>query len=323
MRASKIEEQFLGASASLLAWMREPEITDVMVNGIESLFLERNGKLESAPSPFRTHQDLSDWIERLLLPIGKRIDASRPFVDGVLLDGSRFHLILPPLSLVGPVISIRKSRGIELAALESFGHPDAVALVKTAFETRRGLLIAGGTGAGKTTLLSRLLDGVSPIERIVLIEETPEVRSEHPHMIRLVARAPNPDGAGEVTLRALIRNALRMRPDRLVLGECRGEEVWDLVQALNTGHGGSACTLHANSPRDALRRVEALLLMACPGTPISAAREWVAGAIGWVVHLRRTETGREIHGILKVQGLEGEQYRVLPCWGDAFSGNGF
>jgi pilus assembly protein CpaF len=312
MRNLSLHRQFLGSAADLLPWMEDPSVTDLLINGAQSVFVERHGLLERVVSPFTDRAALMDFIERLLVPLGRRVDAARPYLDGRLADGSRFHIILPPLAEHGPLLSIRKSRTGVAAPLESFGEPPVLNWLTELFRQGGNILIAGGTGTGKTTLLSRLLDTVDGSDRLVVVEETSEIRLEHPHAVFLEARTATPDGLGEVSLRTLIRNALRMRPTRLVLGECRGDEAWDLLQAMNTGHAGSACTIHANSPLDALRRLETLVLTAGVPAPLSAVREWVASAIHAVVFLERKAGQRKIAGALRVQGMEGERYRIHP-----------
>jgi pilus assembly protein CpaF len=309
-----LERQFLGAAASLIQWMENPSVTDLLINGTQSAFVEQKGSLEPIPNPFTDRSTIQDFIERLLIPLGRRVDAARPYLDGSLADGSRFHLILPPLAKHGPLISIRKQRLAGSVLLDSFGPAEPMKWLADAFRNGNSFLVSGGTGTGKTTLLACLLETLPADERILVVEETPEIRTRHPHAVFLESRPATPDGTGEVTLRTLIRNALRMRPSRLLLGECRGEEAWDLLQAMNTGHGGSACTLHANSPLDALRRLETLVLLAGIQAPLLAVREWIANAVQGVVQLERTSEGRKVKSLLQVCGLEGERYRVLPVW---------
>ena len=312
MKSLSLHRQFQGSAAELLPCMEDPAVTDLLVNGAESVFVERDGLLERVASPFADRAALMDFIERLLVPLGRRVDAARPYLDGRLCDGSRFHIILPPLAAHGPLLSIRKSRGGTAAPLKSFGDARTLQWLTELFRQGGNVLIAGGTGTGKTTLLSRLLDTVDTHDRLVVVEETSEIRLEHPHAVFLEARAATPDGLGEVTLRTLIRNALRMRPTRLVLGECRGDEAWELLQAMNTGHAGSASTIHANSPLDALRRLETLVLTAGVPAPLPAVREWVASAIQAVIFLERKGGQRKIAGALRLQGIEGDRYRIHP-----------
>lgn len=286
-------------------------ITDILINGPGVFFVEKSGRLESIPSPFPDVSSLLDLVERLLVSIGKRVDASQPYADGRLADGSRFHLILPPVATKGPYISIRKFRSTK-DCLDPFGPPDIVEWLIQAVDKRRNILIAGGTGSGKTTLLSFLLDTIPPDQRIAIIEETAELQLNHPHVVSLESRPASTEGKGEISLRALIRNSLRMRPDRLVLGECRGEEVYELMQAMNTGHKGSLCTLHANGGMDALKRLETLLLLVAGTVPHSAIREWISSTIDLVVFLERTRGTRCIVECLEIRGLEGALYRIQP-----------
>lgn len=305
--------QMVGRATALLPWFRDPEVTDILINGPGSLFVEKAGELRQVPSPFETSQQIEEWIERLLIPIGKRLDASRPYVDGRMLDGNRFHILMPPLSVGGPLISIRKFRPEQNeVALEDFCDGVVAEWLRKQMQERKNILIVGGTGAGKTTLLSCLLREVPAKERVILIEETTEIRSLHPHQINLEARAATPEGFGEVTLGTLLRNALRMRPDRLVLGECRGAEAFELLQAMNTGHSGSLSTIHANSCRQGLRRLELLLLLGCATLSISVAREWISSVIHILIYLGKEDGKREIREIQAVVGLEGGVFRLAP-----------
>ncbi len=301
-----LASQLQGRAAALLPLFDDETITDILLNGTHSLFVEREGRLETRPSPFTDRGHFQDFIERLLTPLGKRIDAASPFADGRLVDGSRFHVLLAPLAVEGPFVSIRRFRRAEHATLASFGPPHVVAWLVEKLTGGANVLVVGGTGSGKTTLVTRLLDRIPPGERILVVEESVEIRPHHPHVLHLEARPASPDGTGEVTLRQLLRNALRMRPDRLILGECRGEEAFDLLQALNTGHRGSLSTLHANGCRDGLRRLETLASLA--GFRGSALREWTASAVQIVVQLRE----RRIREVVSVRGLEGDQYRIQP-----------
>lgn len=309
---SLLSKQFMGKAALLLPFLTEESVTDILINGTHSLYLERDGILLIEKSPFDSLNALHDLIERLLLPIGKRIDASQPYIDGRCVDGSRFHIVLPPIAVRGPFISIRKAKNFEKTPLSSFADPKIVDWLISQVSQRKNMLIAGGTGSGKTTLLSRLLERVPHTERITVIEESMEIKVNHPHSISLEARPPSPDGKGEVTLRSLIRNALRMRPDRVVVGEARGEEAFDMLQAMNTGHPGSLSTIHANGSLDALKRLESLVLLSGFNIPIRAIREWISSGIQVVVFLKRAEGGRKIAEILQLTGLEGDVYRFIP-----------
>ncbi len=296
----------------LLPLMEDSDVTDILVNGPGILFVERNGELAEHSSPFPDRTSLVDFMERLLIPSGRRIDAANPFIDGSLADGSRFHIILPPLATQGPYISIRKLRAVTKLKLSDFANAELVEWLKEQIIGRRNLLIAGGTGVGKTTLLSLLLNEVPASERITIVEESREISVQHPHAVFLEARPPTPDGKGAVSLRTLMKQTLRMRPDRIVVGECRGEEAFDMLQAMSTGHGGSLGTVHANQAREALRRLEVLCLLSAVGLSSGAAREWVAGAVHAVVHLARKGGRRWIREAVEVQGLEAQAYRLLP-----------
>jgi pilus assembly protein CpaF len=311
--SSPLARQLLGRAAALLPWMEDEAVTEVLVNGVESLYVERAGRLCRETNPFDTREALVDLVERLVIPIGRRVDAAHPYLDGRLLDGSRFHVILPPIAPEGPLLSIRKLRPASAPiGVAAFGPAPVTAWLREQVLEKRSLLLSGGTGSGKTTLLMALLAEVPEEERLVIIEESREIRTAHPHALSLEARPASPDGSGEVTLRALLRNSLRMRPDRIIVGECRGQEAFDMLQAMNTGHPGSLCTLHANGPRDALRRLEALALLA--GVPIATRtlREWIGSAVQAVVHLERRGSGRAVREIALVRGLEGEVYRLTP-----------
>lgn len=315
MSASPLFRQLVGRSAVLVPFLEDPTVTDILINGVQSLYIEREDGLKSEPSPFSSAEALFDFIERLTVPIGKRVDAAHPYLDGRLLDGSRFHVILPPIAPEGPLISIRKFRPVSPEAmLAAFGPKAVMGWLRDQVQLRRNILIAGGTGSGKTSLLSCLIGEISPSERIAIVEESIEIRPCHPHTFHLEARAKSPDGTGEVTLRALLKNTLRMRPDRIILGECRGEEAFDLVQALNTGHSGSLSTLHSNGARDALRRLESLVLLAGFAIPLKIIREWIGSAVDVVVHLERRGNMRRVKEITLVHGVEGEVYRFTPYY---------
>lgn len=307
-----MEKQFLGESAALLVFLNDEEVTDILINGIHSVFVEKQGQLHYHPSPFQTTAAIWDLIERLVIPLGRRIDATQPYLDGRLGDGSRFHVILPPIALGGPFLSFRRFRKRASLNLSETAPLGTIDWLQEQLRRKKSLLIAGGTGTGKTTLLSVLLDGVSPAERMILIEDTAEITTLHPHVIRLETRPPTPEGNGEVSARSLVRNALRMRPDRLILGECRSEEAFDLLQAMHTGHPGSLCTIHANSALDALRRFESLVLLCGYSLPLRHVREWIASAVSIVVHLEKEGGVRRISEIIQVEGLEGDVYRISP-----------
>jgi pilus assembly protein CpaF len=283
----------LGPLEPLLA---DPSVDEVMVNGPGSVWVERGGRLEAAAVSFSGEAELLHAIERILAPLGRRVDEASPLCDARLADGSRVNVVIPPLALSGPCLTIRRFRrqGFSLDDLVENGTlPGELAeFLARCVRARASILVSGGTGSGKTTTLGALSGALSETERIVTIEDAAELRLRQPHVVRLEARPPNLEGRGEVTIRQLVRNALRMRPDRIVVGEVRGGEALDMLMALNTGHEGSLTTVHANSPPDALRRVETLALMAGVGLPHSAVREQLASALQLVVHQARGMDGR-------------------------------
>jgi pilus assembly protein CpaF len=276
--------------------LHDPEVDEVMVSGTAPVWIERAGRLERTAVAFAREQDLRDAIERILAPLGRRVDEAEPLCDARLPDGSRVNVVLPPLALDGPALTIRRfrRRGFspeDLVANGTMPRP-LLEFLARAVRSRRTILVCGGTGSGKTTTLNALSTFIGAGERVVTIEDAAELRLRQPHVIRLEARPPNLEGRGEVTIRQLVRNALRMRPDRIVVGEVRGPEALDMLMALNTGHEGSLTTVHANSPPDALRRVETLALMAGVGLPHAAVREQLASALQLVVHQGRGADGR-------------------------------
>jgi pilus assembly protein CpaF len=285
--------------------LSDPAVDEVMVNGPEEVYVERAGRIERTLVAFGGEAELIHAIERILAPLGRRVDESSPLCDARLPDGSRVNVVIPPLSLGGPCLTIRRFRreGFSLRDLVGNGTlaPDAAELLALCVTARASVLVSGGTGSGKTTTLGALSGAIPGAERIVTIEDAAELRLRQRHVVRLEARPANLEGRGEVTIRQLVRNALRMRPDRIVVGEVRGAEALDMLQALNTGHEGSLTTVHANSPVDALRRVETLALMAGVGLPHSAVREQVASALDVVVHQARLADGsRQVDAICEV-----------------------
>ena len=278
--------------------LSDPSVDEVMVNGPESVYVERRGQLERTAVSFGGEPELMHAIERILSPLGRRVDEASPLCDARLPDGSRVHAVIPPLSLTGPCLTIRRFRreGFGLRDLVARGTlpPELAEFLALCVTAKAALLVSGGTGSGKTTTLNALSGAIPGEERIVTIEDAAELRLRQRHVVRLEARPPGLDGGGEVTIRTLVRNALRMRPDRIVVGEVRGPEALDMLQALNTGHDGSLTTVHANSPEDALRRVETLALMAGVGLPHAAVREQVASALDVVVHQSRQPGGARV-----------------------------
>jgi pilus assembly protein CpaF len=273
----------------------DPDVEEVMVNGPGDVYVERGGRIESTEVRFPSEQALRDAIERILTPLGRRVDELSPMADARLQDGSRVNVIIPPLAVDGPVLSIRRFAGARPGPDELVAWGTLTAelrdLLAAAVTDRRSILISGGTGSGKTTLLNALSRFIGATERVITIEDAAELRLAQAHVVRLESRPASVEGRGEVTIRDLLRNALRMRPDRIVIGEVRGPEAMDLLTALNTGHDGALSTVHANSPGDALRRLETLALMAAVGLPHEAIREQVGRGIELVVHLSRDEDG--------------------------------
>ena len=297
----------LGPLEDLLA---DPLVEEVMVNGPGAVYVERAGRVEPTAVSFPDEAALRDAIERILAPLGRRVDEASPMADARLADGSRVNVVIPPLALEGPVLSIRRFGSIRPSLDELAGRgalaPEARDLLEELVAARRSVLVSGGTGAGKTTLLNALSGSLDPAERVVTIEDAAELRLQQPHVVRLESRPPNVEGRGAVTIRDLLRNALRMRPDRIVIGEVRGPEALDLVTALNTGHRGALSTVHANSPSDALRRLETLALMAGIGLPHAAVREQVLRGIDAVAHVERAPDGaRRVVAVAEVGGGRG------------------
>jgi len=292
-------------------FMADPEVTEVMVNGDDSIFIERAGRLYLTDSRFVAVEHLRRVIERIVAAVGRRIDESSPMVDARLPDGSRVNAIIPPLSVDGPMLTIRKFSDHVFTAekLAEMGtlNDQAVEFIDACVRGRRNILISGGTGTGKTTMLNVVSSFIPGDERIVTIEDAVELRLHQRHVIRLEARPANIEGRGAVPIRDLVRNSLRMRPDRIVVGEVRGGEALDMMQAMNTGHEGSLSTLHANSPRDAISRLETMVLMAGMELPIRAIREQVASAVDLIIQLSRMRDGsRRVVEITEVTGMEGD-----------------
>ncbi len=299
----------LGPLEALLA---DPEVTEIMVNGPEQVYLERAGKLQLSDRTFMDEESVLAVIERIVAPIGRRIDESQPYVDARLPDGSRVNAIIHPLSLSGPCLTIRKfsREPFRVDDLIRFGTlPRPVAeFLEACVRLRRNVVVSGGTGSGKTTLLNVVSSYIPDTERIITIEDAAELRLSQRHVIRLEARPPNIEGRGAVTIRDLVRNALRMRPDRIVVGECRGGEALDMLQAMNTGHEGSLTTVHANTPRDVISRLETMVLMSGMDLPVRAIREQIGAAIHLIIHIARFSDGsRKLARVTEVVGLEGEQ----------------
>jgi len=304
----------LGPLEELLA---DPEVEEVMVNGPETVYVERRGRIEPAAVGFGSEQELRDTIERILAPVGRRVDELSPMADARLADGSRVNVVIPPLAVDGPALSVRRFGATRPGPQELLATGTLTAelrdLLAKAVRDRRSVLVSGGTGSGKTTLLNALSAWICGDERVVTIEDAAELRLRQPHVVRLESRPASIEGRGEVTIRDLLRNALRMRPDRIVIGEVRGPEALDLLTALNTGHEGALSTVHANSPSDALRRVETLALMAGVGLPHEAIREQLARGVDLVVQMAREPGGaRRVIELAEVLGApDGVAVRTL------------
>jgi pilus assembly protein CpaF len=290
--------------------MKDPEISDILVNSHDRIFVERFGKLEKTEVRFRDDAHLMQIIERIVTRVGRRVDESSPMVDARLADGSRVNAIIPPLALDGPVLSIRRF-GLDRLTINDLiqfnSVPPQIAEVAAAcVKSRLNIIVSGGTGAGKTTLLNCLSNYIPETERIVTIEDSAELKLQQEHVVRLETRPANIEGQGAVTQRDLVRNALRMRPDRIVVGEVRGGEALDMMQAMNTGHDGSISTVHANSARDAISRLETMMLMAGINLPERALREQIASAVDLIVQLTRMSDGsRKLVEFSEVTGMEG------------------
>jgi pilus assembly protein CpaF len=302
----------LGPLEELLA---DPGISEVMVNGPAQIYVEREGRLSLAPVRFSSDQAVLAVIERIAARVGRRIDESSPMVDARLADGSRVCAIIAPLSLIGPCLTIRKFRNdrLSIGDLVRAGalNEEMRAFLELAVGARKNIVISGGTGSGKTTLLNALTESIPATERILTVEDAAELQIRQPHWIRLECRPPNVEGKGAIGIRELVHASLRMRPDRIVVGECRGGEALDMLQAMNTGHDGSLTTLHANTPRDALARLETLCLMGGIELPSRAIREQIASAIDLIVQQTRAPDGsRKITSITEVVGMEGEAFTL-------------
>ena len=289
--------------------MQDPTVSDILVNGAREIYVERHGKLERTRVTFRDDTHLLQVIDRIVSAVGRRVDESSPMVDARLPDGSRVNAIIPPLALDGPVLSIRRfaKDPFRMADLIEFGTltPALAEILRATVQARLNILVSGGTGAGKTTMLNVLSNAIPNTERIVTIEDSAELQLQQDHVVRLETRPPNIEGQGAVSQRELVRNALRMRPDRIVVGEVRGAEVLDMLQAMNTGHDGSLSTVHANSTRDALSRVETMVLMSGLSLPVRAMRDYVASALDLVIHVSRLSDGtRKVVRVTEIVGME-------------------
>ncbi|TMC00282.1 MAG: CpaF family protein [Chloroflexi bacterium] len=307
---SRVVDEVVGLGP-IDALMRDPSISEVMVNAPDEVFFEREGILYLSDVRFRDHTHIQRVIERIVAPIGRRVDESSPMVDARLPDGSRVNVIIPPVAPKSPTITIRKFRADKLMMNDLIAAqtitPEMVEFLKACVHQKLNILISGGTGTGKTTFLNALSAYIPESERIVTIEDPVEMKLQQPHVVTMEARPANLDGKGEIAQRDLLRNSLRMRPDRIIIGEVRGSEAFDMLNAMNTGHEGSLCTVHANSPRDALARIENMVLMASLELPDRAIREQTASALHMIIQLARFTDGvRRVTHVTEVTGMEGQ-----------------
>lgn len=313
----------LGAIEVLLA---DPDVTEVMVNAYDDIYVEKAGKLIRSDVTFTSDAAVMSTIERIISPLGRRIDESSPMVDARLADGSRVNAIIPPLALKGPCITIRKFSEKKLTDRDLIKYvtlsESMVTFIRMCVEQKKNIIVSGGTGSGKTTLLNILSNYIPETERVITVEDAAELKLVQPHVVSLEARPANMEGRGQVTIRDLVKNCLRMRPDRIVVGECRGGEALDMLQAMNTGHDGSLTTAHANTPRDMLRRMEVMVLMAGMDLPVSAIREQIASAVHIVIQQSRFGDGtRKITNISEITGMESGNVQLNEIF--KFQQNGF
>ena len=291
--------------------LQDDTITEVMVNGAKNIYIERGGKIQRVPISFESDEHVMRIIDRIVAPLGRRIDESSPYVDARLPDGSRVNAVIPPIALVGPTLTIRKfsKNPITIEQLIKFGSitPEGLQFLKACVEARLNIVISGGTGSGKTTLLNILSQFIPSDERIITIENAAELQLRQEHVVTLESRPPNIEGSGEVTIRQLVINSLRMRPDRIIVGEIRDDASLDMLQAMNTGHDGSMTTAHSNGPRDTLSRIETMALMGGMDLPVRAVREQIASAIDLICHEERLRDGsRKVVNVTEVSGMEGD-----------------
>ncbi|MDP9884829.1 pilus assembly protein CpaF [Sinomonas atrocyanea] len=307
---SEIMDDVLGLGP-IQRYIDDPSVTEVMVNRQDQVYIERHGRLYATETVFTSEEQLRRVIDRIVTRVGRRVDESSPLVDARLADGSRVNAIIPPLAVNGSALTIRKfsREALSVEKLQGLGTltPEMSELLRACVEARMNIIVSGGTGTGKTTLLNVLSGFIPATERIVTIEDAVELQLQQEHVVRLESRPPNIEGHGAISIRDLVRNSLRMRPDRIVVGEVRGGETLDMLQAMNTGHDGSLSTVHANSPRDAIARLETLVLMAGMDLPLRAIREQVASAVNLIVQLARLRDGtRRVTHVTEVQGMEGD-----------------
>lgn len=315
-----VQDEIVGLGP-LQPLLNDVTVDDIIVNGPATIFVERFGELEPVKTRFRDTTHLMNIIQRIVSPIGRRVDEGTPYVDGRLADGSRVNVIIPPIALDGPILSIRKFKHTPITANDLLRHgsltPEMLEFLSSAVRSKRNILICGGTGTGKTTMLNVLSSYIGQKERLVTIEDAAELQLQQSHVVRLETRPASLDGASEVNSRDLLRNVLRMRPDRIILGEVRSSEAIEMLQAMGTGHDGSMATIHANGPRDALERLEMLIGLHGFGSELQAVRRFIASAIDLVVHLQRqTGGGRRVASVSEVVGMEGPTYSMRQIWAD-------
>lgn len=295
--------------------LRDPSVGDICVNNVSMIYVERHGRLEKTNVVFENERHLRQTIDKIIQPLGRRLDDNSPMVDARLPNGSRVNATIPPVTIDGPTITIR-CFGTSIMSLGQLCEKGAMSIqmaevLKACVKGRINAIISGGTGSGKTTLLNALSAHINPRERIITIEDAAELRLQHEHWVRMETRPMNTEGKGQITQRMLVINCLRMRPDRIILGECRGEEAFDMLQAMNTGHGGSMTTIHANSPRDCTKRLENMILMGAAEMPLKAARELIASAVQLIIQIRRLEDGtRRVTELSEITGMEGDTIAI-------------
>jgi pilus assembly protein CpaF len=297
--------------APLEPWLNDPDVLEIMVNGYDSVYVERSGRLEKVPTPFRDDEHVLEVINAIVTPLGRRVDESTPMVDARLSDGSRVNAVIPPISLTGPTLTIRnflaeKVTIEDIIRFESMSE-DMIAFLQACVRGRLNIVVAGGTGSGKTTVLNRIVEMIPDNERIILVQNADEMQISKKRLVKLESRPPNIEGKGEVTIRDLVINSLRMRPDRIIVGEVRWAEAIDVLQAMNTGHDGTMFSIHASSPRDALTRLETMVLMANPSLPLLKIRQQIASAVDLITYQERLHDGsRKMLHVTEVLGLEGD-----------------
>ncbi|MBI5623120.1 MAG: CpaF family protein [Elusimicrobia bacterium] len=311
---TELVDEILGLGP-LQALLRDPSVNEIMVNAFDKIYIEQKGKLVLLPMRFRDDEQVIQVIKRIVAPVGRRIDESVPLVDARLKDGSRVNAIINPLAVSGPTLTIRRfsAKPFTHQQLIGFGSitPEMIEFIKASVIVRKNIIIAGGTGTGKTVFLNMCSSFIPEDERIITVEDTAELRLMQEHWVRLESRPPNIEGKGEVTIRDLIKNCLRMRPDRIVVGECRGAEALDMLQAMNTGHEGSLATIHANTPKDSLARLSAMCLMAGTDLPISVLVDMISSAVHMIVQLTRFSDGkRRVTYITEICGKDGVSFKI-------------